>query len=204
MLRAKPLCVVFCLGLALGGPPSAGQQVKKDAAKPAAGAVAYEIDNVHSSFMFRADHAGIGYVFGRFNTISGHFSLNADKPASNTFEVNVDVKSVETNNPDRNKHLLSAEFFDVEKFPKMTFKTKSVTPAKSGFTVIGDFSMHGVTKEITLDLQKVGEGVDPFGLYRAGCYAELTIKRSDYGMDQMMQAVGDEVHLYLAFEGLRQ
>jgi len=163
---------------------------------------AYQIDNVHSSFMFRAGHAGIGYVFGRFNSLSGSFTLNAEDPERSTFDVTVDVGSIETNHPDRNKHLLTGDFFDAERFPVLTFKTKSVEKSEQGFRVTGDFTMHGVTKEIALDLKKVGEGRDPFGVDRAGFYTELAIKRSDYGMDKLMNAVGDEVQLYLAFEGI--
>lgn len=169
----------------------------------AAAAEVYTADPVHSSALFKVGHLGIGFVRGAFTDISGTVKYDKKNPANNFVEITIKTHSVNTFNADRDTHLRSADFFDVEKFPSMSFKSKSFKKMKNGkFQVTGNFTLHGVTKTITVQADVVGEGDDPWGNHRAGFESTFSIKRSDYGMDKLIPAAGDKVIITLVVEGI--
>lgn len=162
----------------------------------------YKVDPVHSSVIFNISHLGVAFVYGRFNTLSGTLTLAEDGHA---IDMTVEAASVDTNNEKRDQHLRSDDFFNVEAHPEISFKTKSFSPAGDGaYKVEGDLTLHGVTRPVTVEAKHIGSGDDPWGGYRTGFQATFRIKRSDYGMDKLMNSVGDDVELTVAVEAIRE
>jgi polyisoprenoid-binding protein YceI len=178
------LALVFLLGLA--GPASAAEQ--------------YKIDPAHTSIYFRVSHFGLSEVYGRFNEFKGDFTLG-EKPR---FRLAVRAESIDTGIEKRDEHLRGPDFFNVKQYPVISFESQSVERKGERFHVTGNLTLHGVTKQVTLELEKNGEGEGPQGKYRAGFSTKHTLKRSGYGMDYMVGPVGDEVTLMISFEGIRQ
>lgn len=165
----------------------------------------FEIDPVHSTIGFKVKHL-FSFVTGRFNDVSGTITADAAKPENSAVEVKIATASVNTANEKRDKHLRTPDFFDVEKFPEMTFKSKKVTrTGEDTADVTGDFTLHGVTKEVTLKAKFLGKGKGMTGGLQTGWEASTTIKRSDYGLTwnklvEGVSAVGDEVQIDLQIE----
>jgi polyisoprenoid-binding protein YceI len=172
------------------------------AAAPLRAADTYKLDPVHSTVIFRVNHLGSSWVYGRFDDVSGTFVADEKAPS---FDISVNADSVDTNNKQRDTHLKSADFFSVKEFPTLTFKSTAVTSTgDKKFDVTGDLTMHGVTKSITVPIDFVGTSDTKMGGQRAGYEAQLSVKRSDYGMDKMVGMVGDEIHVTVSFEGTKQ
>ena len=168
-------------------------------------AEAYKIDPIHSSIVFKIGHLGIAPVYGRFNDISGTITADKENPAKSSVEFTVPVESLDTRVAKRDQHLKSPDFFNAKQFPVMTFKSKEVKEAgKDTYQITGDLTLHGVTKPLTINFKKGGEAKGMEGEYRAGGETQFTIKRSDYAMNFMLNAIGDEVTVMLAIEGIRQ
>ena len=139
------------------------------------------------------------------NAFAGSFTVDEANPAASRVELTVQVKSVDTNDEKRDQHLRSPDFFSVNQFPTMTFKSTSVSRgADETYEIKGDLTLHGVTKPVVLSMRKTGEGDDPWGNHRIGFEGTTKIKRSDFGMNKMMQAVGDQVWITVAVEGIRK
>jgi polyisoprenoid-binding protein YceI len=169
----------------------------------------YKVDPVHSSVNFRIAHANIGYVHGRINDPSGSFMLDEADPRKSAFNVEVQVANVDTHNEKRDAHLKSPDFFNAKQYPTITFKSTSVKKGSSDkvLDVTGDLTLHGVTKSITVPVELTGKGQFPPGSYRAGVETTFTIKRTDFdikGIPAMPTAVGDEVRLTVALEGVKE
>jgi polyisoprenoid-binding protein YceI len=173
-------------------------------AAPAHAADRYKIDPAHSAVVFRVGHMGIGIVFGRFNEIAGSFVVDRENPANCSLAAGILADSVDTNQADRDKHLRSPDFFNVKEFPRITLKSTKVEQTDDGYKVTGDLTLHGVTRSITFNLTKVGEGKDPRGTQRIGFYTEFTVKRTDHGMNFSTDMVSDEVTLMISVEGIKQ
>ncbi len=164
----------------------------------------FVLDNTHTSVVFGIGHLGLSYTYGRFNKVSGEFTLDNSDLTKSMFKVSIDTASVDTNDPKRDEHLRTPEFFDVAKFPAMEFVSSSVVKTDKGLDVKGNMTIHGVTKEITIPIVKVGEGNSPFGDYRAGFLTQFAIKRSEYEMKNLLNVVGDDVSITFSFEGIKQ
>ncbi len=142
----------------------------------------YEIDPAHTSLEFVARHL-MTKVRGRFAYFSGVAEITGD-PATSHVEVEVDVASVDTRQPQRDGHLKSADFFDVEHHPKITFKSTGIRPGEAGtWKLDGDLTVRGVTRPITLDVEFLGMAVDPFGNTKAGFEATTEVNREDWGLN---------------------
>lgn len=144
--------------------------------------MAWNIDPAHSSVGFSARHLGLSKVRGLFTRFNGEVEGDPSdlRTASGRFEVEMD--SVDTGSPDRDAHLKSADFFDVEKYPKMTFVSRSVAKEGEDYKVVGDLTIKDVTREVALDLEPGGETVDPYGNRKVGGTLTGTINRSDWGL----------------------
>ena len=170
----------------------------------AAAADNYNVDKVHSSVLFRIQHLGVSYVWGRFNDISGTFTIDEAAPDKSVVDITVKTESVDTDDAKRDKHLRSPDFFIAKTFPVMTFKSTSVkSDGKDHLAVTGELTLHGVTKTVTIPVTRIGTGKDPWGGTRTGFEGELTIKRSDYGVSYMPGGLGEDVRLVLGIEGVR-
>ena len=143
----------------------------------------WQIDPTHTTIGFSVRHAMIAKVRGRFTDFAGSFTLNGDDPANSSAQLTVLLTSVDTQNDDRDNHLRSAEFFDVESFPEMTFISTSVESKGSDFVVTGDLSVHGVTKTVPVKFELVGISQDPWGNTRIGFEGEAEINRRDFGLE---------------------
>lgn len=163
----------------------------------------FKVDASHTAVLFRVKHLGFSYTHGRFNKVSGSFSAAAGAPSD--IKIEIDAASLDSNDPKRDKHLRSPDFFNVKQFPKITFQSKTVTAKEKGsFEIKGELFLHGVKKEITVTAKHVGEGKDPWGGYRTGYELSFVIKRSEYGMKFMVGGIGDDVSVTVGVEGIRE
>ncbi|SEL78790.1 Polyisoprenoid-binding protein YceI [Stigmatella aurantiaca] len=173
-----------------------------------AAASTWEIDSAHSSAKFTVKHMMITNVAGEFGSVTGTVNLDDKDPSKTTITASVDTTTINTNQPKRDAHLKSPDFFDVEKYPAMTFKSKSVkADGKDKFKVTGDLTLHGVTKPVTLDVESSSTEIkDPWGGTRRGASATTKLNRKDFGLtwNQALEAggvaVGDEVKVMIDLE----
>ena len=144
----------------------------------------YKIDPAHSSAQFTVRHMMITNVRGSFRTVNGTIELDREHPENSSVEAVIDVKTISTNDDQRDGHLKSPDFLDAEKFPEITFKSRKVSPAGSEkWKVTGELTMHGIAKEVTLEMEPPSaEGKDLRGSIRMGTSASTRIKRGDYGL----------------------
>ena len=170
----------------------------------------YKIDKAHSEVIFQVRHL-VTKVRGRFDDFEGTVAINEDTPELSSVEFTIQATSISTNEPQRDTHLRSADFFEVDKYPTITFKSKTVRRKSSeSFDIVGDLSIHGVTREIVLPVTHLGKAKDPWGNERAGFEAEITLNRKDFGL--MWNAplevggflVGDEVKVSLSVQAVAQ
>ena len=162
------------------------------------------VDQSHAFIQFRISHLGYSVVVGRFDRFSGKFSWDKENPQASVITVEVETASVDTNWAERDKHLRSPDFLDVEKFPTATFKSTGYAGDASGGKLEGMLTLHGVTKPVTLDVTAVGEGPDPWGGYRAGFKASTTLRRADFGIDYQLGPTAETMDFDLFVEGIRQ
>ena len=159
----------------------------------------YTIDPVHSSMVFRIKHNNVAYFYGRFNEIKGTIKLDSSNDSS--LELSIPIAGVDTGNQKRDQHLKSPDFFNAEKFPTSTFKSTKVTKASdSTFDVTGDLTMHGVTKPVTLKLEKTGQASNPRGGELIGFETTFTISRKDFGITYMPDGLGDDIRISVGLE----
>ena len=177
------------------------------AAVPAA-ADQYAIDTAHSSVGFEIRHLAISKTRGTFGALEGTFEFVEGKPGEWSVEAVIQAASISTDNEDRDKHLKSPDFLDVEKFPTLTFKSKAVEMESENEGVLrGELTLHGVTRVVELDLEFLGTVTDPWGNEKAGFSATTKINRKDYGLtwNKALETgglvVGDEVKITLEIEG---
>jgi polyisoprenoid-binding protein YceI len=150
----------------------------------------YNVDPSHSRVEFSVKHLGIANVKGTFGSFEGRLVIENGDLSTATASGSVDVASVDTNEADRDTHLRSADFFDVETHPKMTFVSTSITPdGGDEFVIEGELTLHGVTQPITLKAEVQGTETDPWGNERVGLEITGRLDRSDYGM-KFNQALG--------------
>lgn len=178
-------------------------------AAPAANAP-WQIDPAHTEVEFSARHLMISNVKGRFSNPAGTVTLDPRNPRAINLEVTIPVASIDTRNEQRDTHLKSADFFDVEKFPTMTFKGKRTEgDTQAEFKLIGDLTIRGVTREVTLDVTREGAGGDPWGNERLGFSATGKIDRKEFGLvwNQILEtggvAVGDTIKIVINTELMR-
>jgi polyisoprenoid-binding protein YceI len=189
-IRAIIPAIALSLGFAISG---------------ATAADTYEVDPVHTAALFKVKHVGVAYTYGRFNDVKGTVVFDAANPAASKVDITIQAASVDTFNQKRDAHLANPDFLDAKQFPVLKFTSTTFRKVDdTTFEVAGDFTLHGVTRPITITAKKIGEGKDPWGGYRIGFESTFTIKRSDYGMNKMIEAVGDEVTITFATEGIKK
>ena len=174
---------------------------------PASTRTTWAIDPAHSNVEFSVRHLMITTVKGRFTGVAGTIVLDDADPAASTADITVDVASIDTREPQRDAHLRSADFFDAETYPTLTFRSSAVRDVTAdGFKLVGALTIHGVTRDVTLDVAHEGRATDPWGGERAGYAATTRIKRSDFGLtwNQLLEtgglAVSDDVKISLDIE----
>ena len=169
----------------------------------------WNVDLEHSTVEFRVTHMVVSKTAGRFTDYTGYIDMDAEAGTVNAIEATIETASVNTNHVKRDAHLRNADFFDVEKFPTMTYKMKSYKKTAEGYQAVGELTLHGVTKDITLTGSFNGVTKDPWGNTRAGFTAEGKLNRKDFGMiwnktlDSGGLVVGDEVSIKLDIECIK-
>ena len=164
----------------------------------------YDLDNSHTSLIFGVSHLGYSFTYGRFNTLAGEFSFDKDNPTESSFKFEIETSSVDTNDAKRDEHLRGPDFFDAKQFPKITFESTSVREAGEGLEMVGNMTMHGVTKETTIAFKYLGEGKGPYGKHRCGFTAQSLLQRGAFGMKAMAPMIGDDVSITFSFEGIQK
>jgi len=170
------------------------------AASAAEAAASYKVDPVHSMVIFKVKHMGAGNFYGRFNQVSGTFTIDDADPSKNRVEFEVKADSIDTANKQREDHLKGPDFFNVVQFPTITFKGKELKKAGESHEVAGDLTFRGVTKPLKAKVEKVGTGKGRRGETITGFEATFTLKRSDFGMNYMVGPLGDEIHVIVSTE----
>ena len=166
----------------------------------------YVVDPVHSSVHFSARHFGVSNVYGRFNDFEAKLTYDEANPGGGAFELEVQTASVDTGNERRDEHLRSPDFFNAKQFPVLTFKSTGIEKTGDGkFQVTGDLPILGKTKAVTAEVELIGTGKHPrSNAPLVGFETELTIKRSDFGMEFMLGPIGNEVGVRVAVEAAAQ
>lgn len=166
----------------------------------------YKIDKEgqHAFIQFRIQHLGYSWLYGTFKDFDGRFTFDEKNPAADKVEVTINTSSVDTNHAERDKHLRSADFLNSSKNPQATFKSTSVKKEGDELEITGDLTLNGVTKPVTLEAKRLGEGKDPWGGYRAGFEAEGEIALKDFNITKDLGPASQKVQLMISVEGVRQ
>ncbi|MDR9425787.1 MAG: YceI family protein [Marinobacter sp.] len=169
------------------------------------GTYAFDNKDTHQFITFKISHLGYSWLYGRFNDFDGQFEYDADNPENSSVSVTVDTASIDSNHAERDKHLRSEDFLYVSEFPEATFKSTRVVVDEEGEAdIIGDLTLRGVTREITLDAEMVGHGEDPWGGYRMGFEAETELRLKDFDIPMDLGPASETVELEISVEGIRQ
>ncbi|MFC2972098.1 YceI family protein [Azotobacter bryophylli] len=191
----KKTLATLALGSAL---LSAGQAMAAD----------YVIDKKgqHAFVNFKISHLGYSWLYGTFKDFDGSFSFDDAKPEASKVAVNLKTASVDSNHAERDKHLRSADFLNVDKHPTASFEsTKVVSTGQGTADITGNLTLNGVTKPVVIAARFIGEGKDPWGGYRAGFEGTTTLALKDFGIDKMdLGPASQTVDLIISVEGVRQ
>ena len=201
LILAVVLSACVAAGVAVEAQNAAPALGTPDPAKVTGGT--YAADPNHTQVLFGFNHMGFTHNMGIFAGPTGSLMLDPKNPAQAKVEVTFPVNGIATGVPKFNDHLMSPDFFDAAKFPTATFKSKSVAVDGTSADIVGDLTIKGVTKEVTLDASLVGVGANPMSKKETvGFSATTTIKRSDFGLCYAVPVVGDVVELKIvaAFE----
>ena len=196
------VCAAACVaGLAprhtTGGGPAESAPARVDPST-------FRVDSVHSTIIYRVRHFGVANFYGRIQAPAGDFRIDDDDLAGSFVNITIDIKRMDAGNDQRNGFLLSPDFFNVREYPTATFKSTSVRKVAGGtYEADGDFTMHGVTKPLTVTVEQFTTADVPRFGHRGGFETTFTVKRSDYGMDLFVKegTLGDEVRITAAIEG---
>lgn len=164
--------------------------------------VKYDIDTAHSSIIFKVRHMNVANFYGAFKDFKGSITYDKDAPEASSLEITIDANSIDTRNSKRDDHIKSPDLLNAKQYPEISFKSTSVKKiADNNFEVAGQFTVHGVTKPLTVKLEKTGEAKNPRGGEIIGGETSFTFKRSEYGMTGMAPNLGDDITVTVAIEG---
>jgi polyisoprenoid-binding protein YceI len=192
--------------------PAKKENFAMSTASTAAPAVTYTIDPAHSSAGFKIRHFMVAYIRGGFSGITGDVIFDPANPANTKINASIDATTLHTHDEKRDAHVKAGDFLDVEKHPKITFVSTQVTAdGKNQWKIVGDLTLRGVTKPVTLDVESApAEAKDPWGNLRSGASAETTIKRSDFGLtfNAPLETggfmLGEDMHIHLDIEMIKK
>lgn len=164
-----------------------------------------DTEGAHAFIQFRIKHLGYSWLYGRFDKFSGKFSYDEKKPEEAKIEVTIDTTSVNSNHAERDKHLRSDDFLNTEKHPEAKFVSTKYTPGegKTG-KLEGNLTLNGVTKPITIEVEEIGAGTDPWGGFRRGFQGSTKFALKDFDIKKDLGPASQEVEMILSVEGIRQ
>lgn len=172
-----------------------------------ANATTYDIDvpGMHASINFKVNHLGFSWLAGRFDKFEGFYIHDAQNPANEKVEVTIDTRSINSNHAERDRHLRSDDFLNVNKHPQAKFISTSVSDQADGTKLIkGNFTLNGITKPLEIVASKIGEGTDPWGGYRSGFEGKTEFKMKDYNFKRDLGPSSATVYLELHIEGIKR
>ena len=166
----------------------------------------FQVDKNHSFVLFKVSHLGAGYVYGRFTDgVSGAISTDPAAPDKSAVALEVKTDTLDTGLVQRDKDIKSPDFLNAKQFPLITFKSTSVQKVSDQqYAVTGDLTFHGVTKPVAVQANITGEGKGPKGEMRTGAEVHFVVKRSEYDVKYGLPALGDDVQMTVAVEGVRK
>lgn len=166
----------------------------------------YSFDKAHTQILFFVSHLGFSFSQGEFHDYDGQFIFDRVEPEKSSVDVTIQTSSIDMDDEKWDAHMKSADFFNIEKYPTMHFKSTAVhVTGDHSADMTGDMTILGITKPVTLSVTYNKAGVHPFsGKYVAGFSARAVIKRSEFGMDYGLPGVGDDVEIRLEIEGIRK
>lgn len=167
----------------------------------------YAIDKQgqHAFINFKISHLGYSWLYGTFRDFDGNFSYDPAQPEAAKVAVQINTASVDSNHAERDKHLRSADFLNVDKHPQASFQSTSVKAnGQGGLDITGNFTLNGVSKPVTIQAKHLGEGKDPWGGYRTGFEGSTTLKLADFNITKNLGPASQEVEIILSIEGVRQ
>lgn len=164
-----------------------------------------DIRGQHAFINFKVQHLGYSWMLGQFRKFDGDFSYDKNKPNLTQININIDTTSVDSNHTLRDKHLKSPDFLNIKKYPSAKFVSSSYQEnADNSGVLVGKLTFNGVTKDLTINTQKIGEGKDPWGGYRVGFSGTTKFKMKDFNVKKSLGPASTMVYLELNIEGVRQ
>ena len=167
----------------------------------------YVIDTkgAHAFVQFRIKHLGYSWLYGRFDDFAGSFTYDEEDPSNSAAQVEIKTASLDSSHAERDKHLRGDDFLDVEKYPTATFKSTSYKETGFNKAVLeGELTLKGVTKPIKIEVDRIGNGPDPWGGYRRGFQGQTEFALKDFGIDYNLGPASRTVEMILSVEGVRQ
>lgn len=201
VIAACGLLFAVAAGAIVGTSPRVAEPGERDFT-----ADSFKIDPIHTTMLFKVRHLGVSNFHGRVNNVRGSFTFDPENPEASTVHVFAEVKDFDTGVQNRDKHIKSPDFFNAREFPQISFQsTRLNLIAEDMWQVVGDLTIHGVTKEITARIENLAAANTQMG-YRSGFETTFTVKRSDFGMDLYVDSgmLGDEVEITVSVEGVRE
>lgn len=164
-----------------------------------------DTEGAHAFVQFRIKHLGYSWLYGRFNDFSGTFVYDEDDQTNSEVRVQIKTASLDSNHAERDKHLRGEDFLEVDKYPIATFESRSYKETGFNKAVLeGDLTLKGITKPVSLEVQKIGSGPDPWGGYRRGFEGRVELVLADFGIDYNLGPASRKAEMILSIEGIRQ
>lgn len=169
------------------------------------GEYAFDIPGMHAFIQFRIKHLGYSWLWGRFDSFDGQFTIDDDNLSNSKVSVTIDMNSINTNHERRDKHLRDADFFEVNKYPTATFvSTGFERTSDKTANMTGKLTIKDVTKEVVIPIEHIGGGADPWGGYRQGFEGKTTVALKDFNIMKDLGPFSQEAEVFLSIEGIRQ
>jgi polyisoprenoid-binding protein YceI len=202
VLPVAALAAGLGLSAATPAPAASVGPFAAPAAGPADAPQTWRVDGLHSSVVFRIKHLGVSNFYGSIKDIGGTIVLDPDDAEASSVEITLDAGSIDTRNSKRDQHAMSPDFLNAKEFPSITYKSSKVAGAGEGkWSVEGELTLHGETRPLDVTVERTGVGPGMRGEGQvAGFECRFEFKRSDFGMDNLLEALGDEVAVIFAVE----
>jgi polyisoprenoid-binding protein YceI len=159
----------------------------------------------HAFVQFRIKHLAYSWLYGRFNDFSGTFTYDTEDTSNSAVEVTINTASLDSNHAERDKHLRGKDFLDVDRYPQASFRSTAYKETGFNTSVLeGELTLKGITKPVRIEVQRIGNGPDPWGGYRRGFQGSTSFALRDFGIDYNLGPAASEVEMILSIEGVRQ
>ncbi|HSO81244.1 YceI family protein [Thiocapsa sp.] len=194
-IKMLPIAI-WCLAIAGAVPAVATAAVER---------YVIDTDGGHAFVQFRVKHLAYSWLYGRFNDFSGTFTYDTDDTSNSAVELIINTASLDSNHAERDKHLRGEDFLEVDRFPQASFKSTAYKETGFNTSVLeGELTLKGITKPVRIEVQRIGNGPDPWGGYRRGFQGSTSFALKDFGIDYDLGPAARNVEMILSIEGVRQ